>query len=306
VSPLEAAQRADQVNGTDVIAVTGATGRQGSAVARALLSAGWTVRAVTRRPARPRAEALAAAGAEVVAADMDDPASLDPAFAGAHGVYSVQNFMISGLEGEVRQGRNVGDAAHRAGVRHLVYGSAGTGERGTGVGSFECKLDVEDHLAWLGLPVTVLRPMAFMELMTDRAFYPPAGVWHVWPELAGWECRVPWLSCHDLGRVAERVFAHPRRFVGAEVRLASDVRSLRQCREIYARVRGRGPWRFPMPVRLFERLAPDTAALWRWTRTAELDVDPEATRSLVPDAMTVETWLERRFAPHVGTGRAHG
>src|SRR3712207_693451 len=108
---------------------------------------------MTRHPERPGARDLADAGADVVVADMEDPASLDRAFAGAHGVYSVQNFMTSGIDGEVRQGRNVGDAADRAGIRHLVQASAGTGERGTGVGSFESKLDIEEHLGALGLPV---------------------------------------------------------------------------------------------------------------------------------------------------------
>ena len=281
------------MSGSGVVVVTGATGRQGRAVSRALLAAGWPVRAMTRHPRKPAARALAEAGAQLVVADMEDPASLDRAFTGAYGVYSVQNFMTSGLDGEVRQGCKVGDAAHRAGVRHVVHGSAGTGQRGTGVGSFESKLDVEEHFAELGLPVTVLRPMAFMELMTDRDFFPPAGVWHVWPKLDGWDFRVPWLSCHDLGRIAERVFARPEAFIGQQLELAADVRSLEECHQIYARVLGRAPRRFPMPVRLFERFAPDTTTLWRWARTAHLDIDPTVTRSIIPDPLTVETWLRR-------------
>lgn len=281
---------------TGLVVVTGATGRQGGAVARALLAHGRRVRAISRRPERDAARALAVAGAEVVAADMDDPASLERAFAGASGVYSVQNAMISGPDGEVRQGRNVGDAAVRAGMRHVVYGSAGTGERGTGVGSFESKLAVEEHLARLGLPLTVLRPTAFMELMTDKAFFPPVGIWHVWPAIAGWDVRIPWLSCHDLGLIAERVFADPARHVGQEIRPVADVRSLAECREIWTRVMGRGPRSFPMPVRLFERFAADTAALWRWTRTADLDVSPDDTRSILPNPLTVEAWLRLRTA----------
>ncbi len=131
---------------TDLVAVTGATGRQGGAVARALIARGRPVRALTRDPTSTRARALAAAGAEVVRADMEDPATLDRAFAGADGVYSVQNFMISGLDGEVRQGKNVAQAAARAGVRHVVQGSAGAGRRGTGVGSWDTKLDIEAEL----------------------------------------------------------------------------------------------------------------------------------------------------------------
>ena len=282
------------MSGSGVVVVTGATGRQGGAVARALLDDGRRVRAMTRKPEGPRARALASAGADVVAADMDDPDSLDSAFAGADGVYAVQNFMTSGLDGEVRQGRNVGDAARRAGVQHLVYGSAGIGRRGTGVGSWESKLDVEDHLRELGLTLTVLRPTAFMELMTDRAFYPAAGVWHVWPQLAGWDFRVPWLSCHDLGVIAAKAFADPDRYVGQDLKLAAEFRSLDECRRTHARVTGREPRRFPMPLWLFRRFTPDTVNMWEWCRANDLDVDPELTRSIHPEAMTVETWLRSR------------
>jgi uncharacterized protein YbjT (DUF2867 family) len=249
---------------------------------------------VTRDPDSARARALAELGAETVRADMDDPAALDRIMSGAHGVYSVQNPVTSGPDGEVRQGRNVGEAAHRAQVRHLVYASAGTGERGTGVGSWESKLDVEDHLQKLGLPVTVLRPMAFMELMTDPAFYPAAGVWHVWPKIAGGSFPVPWLSCADLGEIAAVVFGAPEQYLGRQLTLAAELRSLDECRRIYTEVFGRPPKRFPMPIWLLGRFAPDTVRMWRWCVDRRLDVDPELTRSLHPGALTVEAWLRRQ------------
>jgi uncharacterized protein YbjT (DUF2867 family) len=76
------------VSGRDIVVVTGATGRQGRAVTRALLAAGWPVRAMSRHPEEPAAKNLAEAGADVVVADMEDTASLDRAFTGAYGVYS--------------------------------------------------------------------------------------------------------------------------------------------------------------------------------------------------------------------------
>jgi uncharacterized protein YbjT (DUF2867 family) len=72
-----------------VVAVTGATGRQGGAVVRHLLSDGWRVRALTRKVDSEAAKRVAAQGAELVAADMMDPDSLDAAFRGVEGVYSV-------------------------------------------------------------------------------------------------------------------------------------------------------------------------------------------------------------------------
>jgi uncharacterized protein YbjT (DUF2867 family) len=284
------------MSATGLVVVTGATGRQGGAVTRALLRTGRPVRALTRHPVRPQARALAAAGAEVVQADMDDPASLDRAFAGATGVYSVQSFATAGFDREVRQGTNVGDAAARAGVAHLVYGSAAPGRRGTGVGSWESKLVIEDHLRALDLPLTVLRPTAFMELMTDRDFYPAAGVWHVWPGIAGWDFRVPWISCQDLGAIAARVFAEPERFAGEVLELAAEYRSLGECRGAYQRATGRAPRSFPMPLWLFRRFTPDTVRLWRSLAEQPPVVDVDRTRALHPGVLTVEEWLRARTA----------
>jgi uncharacterized protein YbjT (DUF2867 family) len=278
-----------------VVAVTGATGRQGGAVTRHLLSAGWRVRALTRKPDGPAAQALAAVGAEVVRADMMDNRELEHAFRDAYGVYSVQNFMPGGTEVEITQGRNVADAAKVAGVQHVVYGSAGPRATDTGVGSWNSKLTVQAHIRALGLPLTVLRPMAFMELMTDKDFFPPVSTWSLMPKLMGEDRPLGWICADDLGAIAARAFAQPDRFVGAELGLASDVQSVAQCRQIWQDVYGRPPRRFPMPVWMFRRfVGSDLITMWRWLRTAQVEFDPMPTRELLPAALTVRQWLVRR------------
>ena len=277
------------------VAVCGATGRQGGAVARSLLERGWTVRALTRKPQGRPAEALAALGTEVVRADMNDLSSLRTAFDGVDGVYSVQNGMVSGFEAEVAQGRNVAEAAKDAGVKHLVYGSAGIGRAGTGVPSWESKVRVEDHLRTHDLPFTILRPMAFMELMTDKAFYPAVGAWSVWPRLMGQDRPVVWIAVEDLGSIAAMAFMNREEWVGREVALAADVQSLAECRVLYREAAGREPRSFPMPLWLFDRFTRrDLTVMWRWLRTNPVDVDPAETRAILPTAMTVREWLSRR------------
>lgn len=281
-----------------LIAVTGATGRQGGAVTRHLLSDGWRVRALTRDPASAAARTLAGLGAEVVRADMADPPTLARAFRGAYGVYSVQNPVISGFEMEVVQGKNVADAALDARVEHLVYGSAGVG-RPTGVGSWDSKLAVQAHLRALGLPATVLRPMAFMELMTDKGYYPAVSTWHVMPKLMGADSPVYWLAVDDLGAVTARVFADPDRFVGEDLELVADVRSNLECRAIWQEVTGRRPPRFPMPVPLFERIVgTDLTTMWRWLHDNPIHADTAPTRAILPTASTVREWLSHRRRPH--------
>lgn len=278
----------------ETIVVCGATGRQGGSVARSLLQAGWTVRAMTRRPNTRKAAVLSDLGAHVVQGDMDDPKSLRDAFDGAYGVYSVQNGIASGFDREVAQGRNVADAAKATGVRHLVYGSAGSGKAGTGVPSWESKVPVEEHLRSLGLPVTILRPLAFMELMTDSSFYPAVGTWRIFPKLTGEDRRIPWLSVDDLGVIAATAFGRPNDFLGKELILTSDVRSLAECRSLYREILGKDPRTFPMPIWLFDRFTrSDPTTMWRWLRTGELGFDTGVALAALPSALTVREWLAR-------------
>ncbi|MET9631206.1 NmrA/HSCARG family protein [Lentzea sp. NPDC006480] len=277
------------------VAVLGATGRQGGAVARHLLADGRRVRALTRDPSSAKARRLAEAGAEVMRADMSDVTTLRTAFAGAHGVFSVQNPMICGLDEEVVQGRNVGDAAADAGVRHVVYGSAGIDRAGTGVRSWESKVVIKAHLLRLGLPLTVLRPMALMELMTDKDFYPPVSMWHLMPKLIGGDRPLLWLCSDDFGAVAARAFAEPDRFVGEDLPLVSDVLSINGCRDLHREAFGRPPRRFPMPIWLFERfVGDDLVRMWRWLHDNPVEADPAATRAIVPSARSVRDWLSSR------------
>lgn len=278
-----------------IIAVVGATGMQGSAVVRRLLIDGWGVRALTRDPGSRKARRIAALGAEVARVDTADAAGLLPVLDGVHGVFCVQNHHISGYDGEVEQGRNVADAAHRVGVPHVVYSSAGTGVAGTGVGSWETKVAVEAHMRELGLPLTVLRPMAFMELMTERKFFPPASTWHVMPRLMGASRPVGWLAVGDLAIIVAKAFHDPGGFLGREVGLTSDVRSIDECRGVWAEVTGRMPRRFPMPLGIFERfVGTDETTMWRWLHDNHIDLDTTPTHALHPDAMTVEQWVHAR------------
>src|SRR5258708_7401813 len=108
-----------------IIAVVGATGAQGGGLARAILAdpnSGFAVRALTRHVDSDKAKALAKLGAEVVAADLDDPPSLERVFAGAHGAFCVTFFWahFSPVR-ETANARALAGAAKQAGVKHVVW-----------------------------------------------------------------------------------------------------------------------------------------------------------------------------------------
>lgn len=284
-----------------IIAVTGATGLQGTAVTRRLLREGWRVRALTRDPRRKRARLLSLQGADVVQADMGDRQSLTRAFDDVHGVYSVQNHHISGYDGEVAQGKNVTDAALRCDVPHVVYGAAGVGRAETGVGSWDTKAEIIGYMRERQLPLTILRPMAFMELMTTRKFFPQASTWHIMPELMGPTRPVAWLAVDDLAAIAAKAFGDPKAFLGRDLPLAADVQSIEECRQLWREAMGRPPRSLPMPLRLFERfVGTDETTMWRWLRSHEIDLDTRPTLDIHPHALSVRSWLSLQTAAAAG------
>ena len=108
-----------------IIAVAGATGAQGGGLVRAILGdpdGGFAVRALTRNPDSEKARALAAAGAQVVAADVDDGDSLKAALEGCYGAYFVTFFWEHfSPEKEIQQARNMAAAARENGLHHVIW-----------------------------------------------------------------------------------------------------------------------------------------------------------------------------------------
>ncbi|TVY31890.1 NmrA-like family domain-containing protein [Lachnellula subtilissima] len=76
-----------------IIVVVGATGNQGSSVAHTFLNLpSWHVRCMTRNPTSSTSQALAALGAEIVQADLEDPGSLSKAFSHANAIFVNTDF----------------------------------------------------------------------------------------------------------------------------------------------------------------------------------------------------------------------
>ena len=279
-------------NSEKTIVVTGATGQQGGATARHLLAQGWHVRALTRDPQGAAARALAAAGAEVVSGNMYDRASLDQAFAGAYGVFSVQNFWLPdvGAAGEVRQGKIVADAAKAAGVRHLVYTSVGGAERQTGLSHFDSKWQIEEYVRSLSLPATVLRPVFFMENLTSPMMGPRDGV------LANAlrpTTSLQMIAVEDIGFFAALAFARPQEFIGKAIELAGDSLTMPQVAETMTRVTGQPVQFVEVPLEQVAAFSQETADMLAWFNGHGYEADIAGLRKLHPGMLTFETLLRK-------------
>jgi uncharacterized protein YbjT (DUF2867 family) len=106
-------------------------------------------------------------------------------------------------ENEIQRGKNVALAAQKTKIQHVVYGSAGPEKTKTGIEQWDSKLEVNQAMMSLGLPLTTLWPLAFMELMTDPSYYPNA-IWYVWPKITGGDIEIPWISVRGLGAIAAK------------------------------------------------------------------------------------------------------
>ena len=133
------------------VLITGATGKQGGATARALAGKGFKLRAMTRHPDSDAAKAVAsAAGAEIVQGDLNDAASLRNVLKDVWGVFAVQNTWEAGVQGEEEQGKRLASLAREAGVQHYVYTSVGSAHRKTGIPHFDNKYRIEDTIRAAG------------------------------------------------------------------------------------------------------------------------------------------------------------
>jgi uncharacterized protein YbjT (DUF2867 family) len=281
------------VNADRTVLITGATGRQGGAVIRHLLPNGWKLRALTRNPRSASAQDLTRGGVEVVEGDLEDPASLERAARGVYGVYSVQDFWSVGTKREVLQGKNLADAAKKAAVEHFVYSSVAGAERNSGIDHWESKWEIEKHIRKLGLPATVLRPVAFMEnYYIDQVEIGLLNGKLVDPIRADKPYQT--IAADDIGAIAALAFERPKDFIGLGLEIAGSELTNLQAAEVFSRVLGK-PVKFkklPMVlVRLF--LGKEFYQMFRWFNEAGFRADIPALRQRYPEVrlQTLEEWL---------------
>lgn len=143
------------------IAVTGASGQLGRLVAEGLLErvAPSDVVLLTRDPAR--LADLAERGADVRAADFDDPATLPAAFAGVERLLLISTDAVGArLEGHLA----AIDAARAAGVRHVAYTSVPEPVEANPAAVVPDHAATEDALRASGMAWTMLRNNLYADM----------------------------------------------------------------------------------------------------------------------------------------------
>jgi len=264
------------------ILVTGATGQQGGAVARALLSRGHRVKALTRKPDSDAARQLVAAGAEVVAGDLADAASIVQAAKGVDTMFLMGNSYEAGLEEETRQGILAADAAKAAGIGHLIYSSVADADKQTGIPHFESKYLVEQHVRQLGIPHTISAPVAFMENAvapwSTGALSQGTLAFAMPPKRA-----LQLVALADIGAFVAALAERREQVFGKRYDFAGDELSGEEQAKILTKAIGR-PIRYQeIPIAAARQQSEDAALMFEWFDRVGYDVDIAALRRQFPE-----------------------
>jgi uncharacterized protein YbjT (DUF2867 family) len=276
------------------ILVTGATGKQGGAVARELLARGYRVRAMTRKPNEENAQALAKLGAEIVQGDLDDAASLAEALRGAWGTFAVQNTWEAGVEREEEQGKRFAQVARQAGMRHFVYSSVGSAHRNTGIPHFENKWRVEQTVRSLKFPsYTILRPAFFMENFLSPWFKPAIDQGKLTVGIKPTTV-LQMIAVEDIGKYGAWAFDNYRKLNGRAIDIAGDAKTMAETARIISEAAGRKVEFVPTPIEEVRKFSEDFAIMLEWFDAVgyNADIEDMAKESGIPPT-TLAQWAAK-------------
>ncbi|NGN40189.1 NmrA/HSCARG family protein [Mesorhizobium sp. CGMCC 1.15528] len=264
------------------VLVIGATGQQGGAVVRALLSKGHRVKALTRKPDSDAARQLTAAGVDVVAGNLDDAASVLKGANGVDTMFLMGNSYEAGTEEEARLGIMAADAAKAAGVGHLIYSSVADADKKTGIPHFESKYLVEKHIAGLGIPYTISAPAAFMENFvapwsidalrrgTHAFAMPPQRVLQL-------------VAVADIGAFATALAERREQVFGKRFDFAGHELSGEEQAKILSQALGRPINYQELPIAAMRQQSEDAALMFEWFDRVGYDVDIAALHKDFPE-----------------------
>lgn len=279
-----------------IVLVTGATGKQGGAVAGELLRHGYQVRAMTRKPDGEEAKKLAAIGAEVVKADYDDPVTLEMALKGVWGVFSVQNTWEAGVEREEVQGKRFAEIARKAGVEHFVYSSVGSADQKTGIPHFDNKARVEEKVRSLAFPShVILRPVFFMENFLSPWFKPglDAGKLAVALKPA---TKLQMVAVDTIGEFGRIAFDKHDVLNRREIDIAGDSLTMPEAAEVLGKALGRKIEFAPVPIEDVRKQSEDYAIMLEWFDRVGYRADIAGLkREFGVKLLTLAEWTEKKL-----------
>ncbi len=306
-----------------IIAVVGATGAQGGGLVRAILndpSGGFAVRALTRNVTSDKAKELARLGAEVVAADLDNPESLRKAFAGAYGAFCVTNFWEHfSVEKEMSQARAMAEAAKQTGLNHVIWSTLEDtrilvplgdnrmptlGEKYK-VPHFDGKGEANKFFTQMGVPTTFLLTSFYWDNFIHFGMEPKAdqgGKLAI--TLPMGDKKLPTIAAEDIGRCAFGIFKKGTELVGKTVGVAGEKLTGAQMAVAFSKALGRDVHYNAVEPDVYRSFgfpgADDLGNMFQYKRDFESAYcgarSVSASKELNPSLQSFDTWLAQNKA----------
>lgn len=280
----------------NIIFVTGGTGNQGGAVARNLISSGFTVKALTRNPDSAKALDLKKLNIQLVKGDLNNADTYREHLKDIYGIFSVQTFE-NGVDKEISQGITLATLAKEFGIKHFLYSSALGTDLDSGVSHIDSKLKIENHIKQSGLPFTIVRPSSLYEnflipqvkkgILKGKLIQPVNG-----------DTILQYVAAEDIGKAATRIFENNERYMGKILPLATEQLSTLEVAQIFSEVLNKKIEYKKLPaliIKLF--IGKSVYKMFKWmdekNRFSKENVD--STRKEFPNLLSLKTWIERNF-----------
>ncbi|MDH3380945.1 MAG: NmrA/HSCARG family protein [Gammaproteobacteria bacterium] len=272
-----------------IILVSGITGTQGGAVARELLKRGYIVRGLTRNTKSERAQVMSKLGAQMVQGDFDDAMTLAAAMNDVYGVFVVTNYWEHGYDTEIRQGKQLIEAALSANIQHFVFTSVAGADADSGIPHFESKSRIESHLRNSGMNYSIVRPVEFMDnvrfrrdtILSGEYFDPRDG-----------RKSHQWIASQDIGFFVGEAFDNPHEWVGRTLEVAGDRLTIFEFVDVLSRSTGVDVKHRQLTWSEYEKQnGAEMTAMMRWFDETGYAVDISALRSQYPNLLTYQQYL---------------
>jgi uncharacterized protein YbjT (DUF2867 family) len=300
-----------------IIAVVGATGAQGGGLVRAILAdpnGPFTARAITREVNSDKARELAALGAEVVAADIDDLDSVRRAFEGAYGAFCVTFFWAHfSAEKELEEARIMATAARDAGVKHVIWSTLEDTRKLVPLSDdrmptlhgkykvphFDGKGEADAIFTQLGVPTTFLLTSFFWENFLFFGMGPARGddgkLGITFPM---GDKKLPGIGVEDIGRAAYGIFQHPE-LIGQYVGVAGEHLTGAEMAAAFSKIAGEEVRYNSVPPEVYRSFgfpgADDLGNMFQYKHDFEREFrgarDVDETRKLNPALQSFDAWL---------------
>jgi len=301
-----------------VITIFGATGAQGGGLARSILAdpdGPFAVRAVTRDVNSDAARALAAAGAEVVAANLEDAAAVERTFAGAYGAYCVTFFWAHfSPQRELAEARLMARAARAAGLQHVIWSTLEDTRRWMQlddprmptlmgrykVPHFDAKGEADQFFRDAGVPTTFLLTSFYWDNLIYFGSGPkPAADGKLDFVLPMGQAKLPGIASEDIGRCAHGVFRRGGELIGQTVGIAGEHLTGAEMAAALTHALGREVRHLDVTPDVYRSFgfpgADDLGNMFQFKRDFNADFcaarSVEASRALNPRLQTFAQWL---------------